>query len=367
MTTCSCCPTRRALLVGFASMTTVQLSQPAAWAQPTADTAADEAIENWITALGLSPDGMLLAAAGGNRQINIFKVADGRLVRTITYPSTQNAVGALAFSDDNKMLYAGNAPQRRHSKGKSFLAFDIDTGEFTGGPSVEPNWVARMVSNSNAGILASIGLGFDRSIRFWRKDSLQLERLWQAHDSAVMALAMSADGRLIASGGGNSQRGGRDPSIKIWDVASGRELRKLSGHKDSVKSLAFTPDGRRLVSIASDAVKVWSVDSGALVRTIGPTAPNAGEMTLAPNGAWFAIVVHNPDDDHETLSIRSVATGRRLQQWTNHWQAASQLAASPDGRTLFAGGKVGQVIAVDVRSGQQIGIFKLDETTAKPQ
>jgi WD40 repeat protein len=55
--------------------------------------------------------------------------------------------------------------------------------------------------------------------------------------SSVLSIAISPDGRSLASGSG-------DKTIRLWDLASGKELRRLKGHTDGVRSVAFAPDGR---------------------------------------------------------------------------------------------------------------------------
>ena len=47
-----------------------------------------------------------------------------------------------------------------------------------------------------------------------------------------------------------------------------REVRTLSGHESRVLAVALTPDGRHIVSGSSDnTLKVWEVETGLEVRT----------------------------------------------------------------------------------------------------
>ena len=65
------------------------------------------------------------------------------------------------------------------------------------------------------------------------------------HASTVTDVAISADGRLMASAS-------FDHSIKVWSVADGALLAVLSGHAAEVKSVAFSRDGSMLASGSYD-------------------------------------------------------------------------------------------------------------------
>ena len=74
------------------------------------------------------------------------------------------------------------------------------------------------------------------------------------HTSWVYALAFSADGRRLATGGW-------DGSVMTWDVASGRSLSTLVGHEGIVMAVAFSPDGQTLASTGYDqTVRTWNLD-----------------------------------------------------------------------------------------------------------
>src|SRR5204862_2879593 len=55
------------------------------------------------------------------------------------------------------------------------------------------------------------------------------------HDGPLHALAWTADGKRIASGGA-------DRIIRLWDAQTGRCLRTLTGHSGGVFDVAFSPE-----------------------------------------------------------------------------------------------------------------------------
>ncbi|AFW93625.1 MULTISPECIES: trypsin-like peptidase domain-containing protein [Nostocales] len=80
-----------------------------------------------------------------------------------------------------------------------------------------------------------------------------LANTFKGHSSYVYSVAISADGRTLASGS-------YDKNIKIWNLATGKLIRTLSGHSHAVLSVAISPDGRTLASGGGDkTIKIWRV------------------------------------------------------------------------------------------------------------
>ena len=93
--------------------------------------------------------------------------------------------------------------------------------------------------------------------------------VFKGHTETVYAAAISADGKIAATGS-------FDKSVKVWDPATGKDIRQLAGkngHTNQILSLAFSPDGAVLASGGSDnSAKLWDVK----------TAPKAGETDPTP-------------------------------------------------------------------------------------
>jgi WD40 repeat protein len=115
-----------------------------------------------------------------------------------------------------------------------------------------------------AGAEQLVSGAYDGRVMWWPLAAAapQPARTIQAHRGWVRAVAVSPDGRLLATCG-------NDRLVKIWSAADGSLVRELAGHESHVYNVAFHPDGRHLVSAdLRGVVKQWDHDRGTLTRTL---------------------------------------------------------------------------------------------------
>ncbi|KAG8778172.1 pre-rRNA processing protein [Ceratobasidium sp. 428] len=84
----------------------------------------------------------------------------------------------------------------------------------------------------------------------------------EGHVDEVLALALSFDGRYLASGG-------RDKRILVWDVREDRVVKVFEGHKDAVTALAFRKNSLQLYSASLDrTIKLHDLSVMGYVETL---------------------------------------------------------------------------------------------------
>ncbi|HSB08069.1 MAG TPA: caspase family protein [Blastocatellia bacterium] len=145
----------------------------------------------------------------------------------------------------------------------------------------------------------------------------------------------SPDGRLLASMGRDGN------AIKLWEVASGRLLRQLDsgipsmGGTSLVRPFRFSPDGRTLIAMADAKVRRWEVETG---RELGSTSlPNAKGFfaaILSEDGRTLAAT----SLDSSEVRLWDTTAGRELQPVTFEREARiagqNAIALSPNGNLL---------------------------------
>src|SRR4029077_17427146 len=105
---------------------------------------------------------------------------------------------------------------------------------------------------------------------------------WQApgHFEQVNAVALSKDAALLATGSSAGryalrllQAGAQclgPGAVRLWDARTGRLLRRLGDPAEQVMAVALSPDGRRVASGGASArgsgvVRVWDKATGTPV------------------------------------------------------------------------------------------------------
>ena len=60
-----------------------------------------------------------------------------------------------------------------------------------------------------------------------------------------------------------------DETARVWRMDTGALVRTLGGHRDSVWLVCVSPDGAYVVTASQDfTARVWSLADGALVHTL---------------------------------------------------------------------------------------------------
>jgi WD40 repeat protein len=99
--------------------------------------------------------------------------------------------------------------------------------------------------------------------------------------AGVAGLALSPDGRLLATAGA-------DDVARIRDAATGRLLHELHGHTKPVTAVAFSPDGSTLATSSIDHdVRLWNVSTGAPGPVLRAHFARVSGVAFSPDGRWL--------------------------------------------------------------------------------
>lgn len=158
------------------------------------------------------------------------------------------------------------------------------------------------------------------------------------HTAKVNAVAFSPDGKILASGS-------PDSPIILWNVKDGTMLKELNWEDTGVKNMVFSPDGNNLVSMSHDAIRIWRVEDGSLLRTLEVVGSNS-QLALSPDGKLLALGIYN------TVQIWQLDDGAVLKKLESNAKAVDSVAFSPDGKILASGSEDGSVSLWQVEDGK---------------
>jgi WD40 repeat protein len=243
-----------------------------------------------------------------------------KIVKDLTRPEIVFCLARVPGS--NRLFFAGS----------DLTVHEVDAAA----AKVEPKDVGTHGSYVTGLVVAgktAVSGGYDGRLIWWDIETRKQVRAVPAHSKWIRKLAISPDGKMIASTGD-------DMVCRLWDAASGGMLRELRGHQEQTPHhfpsmlfvCTFSPDGRFLATADKVGhIVVWDVSGGKPVKTL--EAP--GLYTWDP-----------------VQRIHSIGGIRAL-------------AFSPDGKYLAAGGisKIGNVDHLDGKARLEIFDWQKGEKT----
>ncbi|NEO26751.1 MAG: hypothetical protein F6K03_07600 [Kamptonema sp. SIO4C4] len=205
--------------------------------------------------------------------------------------------------------------------------------------------------------LIRIKNGATPAIEVWQQGELQ--HCCYGHQREITAVAVSPDGTILATGGG-------DAKINLWNLQKGKLVGTfgihltVGAHTGTILYLAFSPDGRQLVSCSRDhTVKVWDLktrDRPITLRTY------AGCVALSPDGLTVATTGWYGD-----ILLWNISTQRITRRLPGHLYSVKAMQFTPFGRLLVTVGRDSKIQFWDVYSGETFHTLETAEIAAMEQ
>jgi WD40 repeat protein len=287
-----------------------------------------------ITAVVFSPDGKLLAT-GCYGHVTLWDLANVRPVKVLT--NVLGAVSDLRFSPDGTLLaVAGGQPSARG---------DLRLFEVNG-------WKLKTVLRGHEDTVSSVAFrpdgkklvsaSFDKSVRIWDLATFKAEAILEPHSDFVYAIAYSPDGKWLASAS-------KDRTVKLIDADARQGKLTFSGMTLDVLAVAFSGNGQRVLSSGYEpALSWWDTKTAAREKSqpghrgaVHEICVSKDGKLIASGGADASVILW---DGSSGSSLRTLSAGSLVYA----------VALSPDSRLVAAGSFDGLVRLFDVKTGRQL-------------
>jgi WD40 repeat protein len=231
------------------------------------------------SALSFSPDGRLLAAAAGDRRLQVYDVQAGR--RLYDRRDATGGIGEVAFSHDGRLV----ATCGEGKKGGEVVIQDATDGS----------------------VLARVPLK-------------------KGGEDEAVSLAFSPDGKSVVC----SVIDYEDEASYLAkiNIKTGKLSGTIPAEPDACE-FAFSPDGKTLVGRFDDRLVLWDFPAGKERKTI-PVKGRAAKIAISPDGKTIAIV-----QPQGAVQLHSATTGKALASLAEkNPVGVEKIAFSLDGKRL---------------------------------
>jgi len=165
------------------------------------------------------------------------------------------------------------------------------------------------------------------------------ELVLQGHADWVLALSVSASGKLLLTGG-------RDGMLYLWDGETGRRVAGLDARGAYVYGCVFWGQDRKALSCGGDRLAcVWDLDSHKMERAFEHPDEVRGCAVHEGRGL-FATACYDGGVRVGSLSEPRLVCGIQA-----HGDRANSVAFTPDGAYVVSGGRDGFLCVTDIATG----------------
>lgn len=259
-----------------------------------------------------SPDGRFLVLSSSVSEprkmtsVAVLDAGDHHVIREFT--DMYLIEHSKAFSPDSRLLVVG--ANRKTGYRNVAAVLDVVAGTVVAelktlrtDPKAKGEDSIERIVYSPDGAIVIIGFVTGK-IDVWSTKDWRLAKTFVAHKIWIRSMAISPNGRWLATGSESGGEGGHldrdtgkmivtkyDDPIKIWDTTTWKQVKSLRTPDKTTSSLAFFPDSKHLVSADEDRMLFWDAQLEKKVGVIkgGFKGGSALNFDLSQDGQYLVV------------------------------------------------------------------------------
>ena len=225
-----------------------------------------------VQLLDVSPDGDTIAITPDMINVELRDIT-GTQVKFDIKPGYSQNYGAT-FSPDGKTLLTPAFDTWQADLWSVATGQNINS--LTGFTTNASNYTARMLNNTMIVWIA------DATAQLQEIDSSLMGPSF-IHEDTISDVALSPDGKTLATTAAGSLNGQLVPLVYLWDATSGDAIAKLPPTSSSGQ-IAFSPDGSLLAAADGKTIDLWNVNTQQLAAKLTGPTDSVYDVAFSPDG-----------------------------------------------------------------------------------
>lgn len=257
-----------------------------------------------ITDVCFSNNGKLFASCDDKKEIRIWDMTSGKLIRTIIPYDFKDHISDILFSADERYILVSGS--HSYYSDINFMIettiqrpylvafYDLSTGELVKTFSANSYGITNMILTGEGKEL--ICGGYDNRINYYNIESGQLIRSIET-DIHLRMVEVSPDKKTLVAGGFYYKKYDAAGILKFYDLKTGQENNNIKfGKGYFVSCIAYLPDQQSIIAGSSLApashdmpakIKHYNITSGKELNSYKTSCESVNAIIVLPGGNQF--------------------------------------------------------------------------------